>query len=194
MILKCDKYNDETVGDNFDVFREWRASWPVIISLMYGLYASSRSVFWLYKNLLYCLFKIETFFCLFVCFTIFGMAQSLYTHFLFAVTENLHVNQSDASAPWQVRIVYSNWSGDWEQSTVNVWIHNEVFMRNTATLSSILKKHYTHLRRKVEMLTFMLRSVRTVTQACTHIYVHAHTHPQTEKQRHNSTYFFSSLT
>lgn len=81
--------------------------------------------------------------------------------------KNVHVNQSEASAPWQVRIVYSNWSGDQEQSTVNVWILNEVFMKNAATLSSILKKHYTHSRRKVEMLTFMLWTIRTLIQSCT---------------------------
>lgn len=54
-------------------------------------------------------------------------------------------------------------------------------MKSMAALPSILKKHYTHSRRKVGMLTFLLWGVHTLTQACTHVFAHAHTHSETEK-------------
>lgn len=98
--------------------------------------------------------------------------------------KNVHVNQSEASALWQGRIVYSNWYGDREQSTVNVGIQNEVFMKNAATLCSILKMHYTHSRRKVEMLTFMLGSI--------HTHTHTRMRPNTQTQAQHTTYSFCS--
>ena len=52
-------------------------------------------------------------------------------------------------------------------------------MKNAATLSSILKKHYTRPRRKVEMLTFMLLSIRALIRPCT-------------RHRHNTAHSFSS--
>lgn len=111
----------------------------------------------------------------------------LYIHISFLRSLKMYVSIKvrRALAAWlKVRIVYSNWSGDREQRTVNVWMQNEVFMKNAATLSSILKKHYTHSRRKVEMLTFMLWSIQTLIQSCTHVRAHAHT---ARKQRKTDT-------
>lgn len=106
----------------------------------------------------------------------------IYTHiFSLHSLKNEHVNQREASALWQVRIVYSNRRRGWEQSMANVWIPNGAFMKTAETLSSILKKHYTHSERKVEMLTFMLCRVRTSMCACTHI------RKQTETQTKHCT-------
>lgn len=71
-------------------------------------------------------------------------------------------------------------------------------MKNAATLSSILKKHYTRPRRKVEMLTFMLLSIRALVRPCTRVSVHVRTHRGADKKkkkkryRHNTAHSFSS--
>lgn len=55
-------------------------------------------------------------------------------------------------------------------------------MKTAETLSSILKKHYTHSERKVEMLTFMLCRVRT--RMCTCTRAHTQTDRNADTTRH----------
>lgn len=69
--------------------------------------------------------------------------------------------------------------------------------KTPATLSSILKKHYTRLRGKVEMLTLPLRRMCTTSRACTRTgAAHAHTsrHRRKKTQGQHTIVFLLLLT
>lgn len=61
-------------------------------------------------------------------------------------------------------------------------------MKNMATLSSILKKHYTYSEREVVMLTFIHLRIDTLAQGCTC------THIQIQKYTNTAHSFFSFYT